>query len=185
MLSAYLFDARQSERVDDWQGACKGVNAQNLVWLALRDPSDEEIAEVRSALDLSDELAPRLREPPDRASVADDGQHVYVTLVAVAGEAGPLPSGSGSPGWGRGRHICPQPRTRQARDVSKSALSKRAMAHPGSRPEASPSRPACLERSRRVPRSLLKGAPELRGRDTSENGLAERSAPIRTSKNAA
>jgi len=86
MLSAYLFDAQQSERVDDWEAACKEVDAQNLVWLALRDPSDEEIAEVRGALDLNDELAPRLREPPDRASVADDGHHVYVTLVAVAGE---------------------------------------------------------------------------------------------------
>jgi magnesium transporter len=86
MLSAYLFDAQQSERVDDWEAACKDVDAQNLVWLALRDPSDEEIAEVRGALDLSDELAPRLREQPQRASVADDGQHVYVTLVAVAGE---------------------------------------------------------------------------------------------------
>ena len=86
MLTAYRFDAQQSERVDDWEAACKEVDAQNLVWLALRDPSDEEIAEVRGALDLNDELAPRLREPPDRASVADDGHHVYVTLVAVAGE---------------------------------------------------------------------------------------------------
>ena len=86
MLSAYRFDGQQSERLEDWEAACKHVDAENLVWLALRDPSDEEIAEVRGALDLSDELAPRLRQQPERASVADDGQHLYVTLVAVAGE---------------------------------------------------------------------------------------------------
>jgi magnesium transporter len=86
MLSAYRFDAQQSERVDDWEAACKRVDAKSLVWLALRDPSDEEISEVRGALDLSDELAPRLGQQPERASVADDGQHLYVTLVAVTGE---------------------------------------------------------------------------------------------------
>ena len=86
MLNAYRFDAQQSERLEDWQSACKRVDSDKLVWLALRDPSDEEVAQVVGALELGDELVPLLREPPEHAEVADDGQHVYVTLVAVAGK---------------------------------------------------------------------------------------------------
>jgi len=86
MLSAYRFDGQQSERLEDWEAACKDADDQKLVWVALHDPSEEEVAAVTAALDLGDELVPLLREPPQRASVADDGQHLYVTLVAVAGE---------------------------------------------------------------------------------------------------
>jgi len=86
MLSAYRFDGQQSERLEDWEAACKDADGQKLVWVALHDPSEEEVAAVTAALDLGDELVPLLREPPQRASVADDGQHLYVTLVAVAGE---------------------------------------------------------------------------------------------------
>ena len=85
MLNAYRFDAQQSEQVEDWQAACKQADGKKLVWVALRDPSDEEVAELVDALDLDDELVHLLHHPPDRASVVDDGQHLYVTLVAVAG----------------------------------------------------------------------------------------------------
>ena len=86
MLRAYRFDAQQSERVDDWEAACKRVDSGQLLWLALRDPSDDEVAELANALELGEELEPLLREPPEHASVSDDGKHLYVTLVAVAGE---------------------------------------------------------------------------------------------------
>jgi magnesium transporter len=86
VLNAYRFDAQQSERLEDWESGCKQVDSEKLVWLALRDPSDEEVAQVTGALGLGDELVPFLREPPERAAVDDDGQHVYVTLVAVAGK---------------------------------------------------------------------------------------------------
>ena len=86
MLNAFRFDAQQSERLEEWESVCKQVDSDKLVWLALRDPSDEEVAQVTGALGLGDELVPLLREPPERAAVDDDGQHVYVTLVAVAGK---------------------------------------------------------------------------------------------------
>ena len=86
MLRAYRFDAQHSERLENWEAACEQADSKKLVWVALSDPSDEEVARITGALELGDEIVPLLREPPDRASVADDGQHVYVTLVAVAGE---------------------------------------------------------------------------------------------------
>ena len=56
MLTAYRFDAQQSERVDDWEAACKRVDAKNLVWLALRDPWDEEISQAPSTSAMSLQL---------------------------------------------------------------------------------------------------------------------------------
>jgi magnesium transporter len=86
VINAYRFDAQRSERLQDWEAACKQADSKKLVWIALRDPSDEEVAELAGALDLGDELLPLLREPPEHAAVGDDGQHVYVTLIAVAGK---------------------------------------------------------------------------------------------------
>ena len=86
MVSAYRFDAEQSERVEEWAAASKHVDSAELLWLALREPSDDEMAELVGALELGEERVPLLRNPAERASVADDGQHLYVTLVAVAGE---------------------------------------------------------------------------------------------------
>ena len=86
MLRAYQFDEEQSERVEDWEAACKRLRGGQLLWLALRDPSDEDAAQLVDVLELDDKLVPLVLEPPERASVADDGQHLYVTLVAVAGK---------------------------------------------------------------------------------------------------
>lgn len=86
VLTAFRFDAQQSERVEDWEAACERLDSDQLLWLALRDPSDEEETAVVDALELGDELARRLRDSPERASVTDDGRHLYVTLVAAAGD---------------------------------------------------------------------------------------------------
>jgi magnesium transporter len=86
MLSAFRFDAQQSERVEEWESACERLDDDQLLWLALRDPSEEEETAVVDALGLGDELARRLHDSPERASVVDDGKHLYVTLVAVAGD---------------------------------------------------------------------------------------------------
>jgi magnesium transporter len=86
VLSAFRFDAQQSERVEEWESACERLDDDQLLWLALRDPSDDEETAVVEALGLGDELARRLRDSPERASVTDDGKHLYVTVVAVAGD---------------------------------------------------------------------------------------------------
>lgn len=86
MLSAYRFDAEHSEHVEDWEAASRQLDSGQLLWLALRDPSEGEVAQLVEALELGDELVPLLREPPERASVGDDGQCLYLTLIAVAGE---------------------------------------------------------------------------------------------------
>ena len=83
MLTVFLFDEQESERVEDWQGALERLAKDELLWLALRDPTEEEVAALQEALELGDENAHRLLEQPSRASLADAGERMNVTLYAA------------------------------------------------------------------------------------------------------
>jgi hypothetical protein len=47
VLTVFLFDERESEQVEDWQGALKSLADDHLLWLALRDPTEVEVAALR------------------------------------------------------------------------------------------------------------------------------------------
>jgi magnesium transporter len=85
MLTAFVFDVDQSEQVEDWGAALRRLHGRQLLWLAVHDPTDEEVAALRETLDLGDKMAHRLREYPTSASVADEGERLHVTLFAVSG----------------------------------------------------------------------------------------------------
>jgi magnesium transporter len=87
MLNSFLFSGEGSERVDDWQSALDKIGRRELLWIALRDTTEHEVSSVCQELDLGPTEARRLLEAPDRACVADDGEHLYVTLFAVSGDA--------------------------------------------------------------------------------------------------
>ena len=88
MLTAFLFDERESEQVEDWQAALDGLADDQLLWLALRDPTEDEVAALQEPLELGDENAKRLLEQPSQASLADAGERMHVTLYAAAVENG-------------------------------------------------------------------------------------------------
>jgi magnesium transporter len=86
MLNAFRFDEEGSERVEDWRAALDDISRRELLWIALRDPSEQEVSEVAEELEFNSSQTQRLRESPERASVADEGEHLHVTLFAVAGD---------------------------------------------------------------------------------------------------
>jgi magnesium transporter len=88
MLTVFLFDERESEQVEDWRAALEGLAADQLLWLALRDPTEDEVVALQEALELGDENAQRLLEQPRRASLADAGERMHVTLYAAGVEKG-------------------------------------------------------------------------------------------------
>ena len=88
MLTVFVFDERESRREEDLRGSLDRLGENALLWLALRDPTDEEIATVQEVFEFSDEQAHRLREPPNRASLLDSGEHMHVTLHVASGEGG-------------------------------------------------------------------------------------------------
>jgi magnesium transporter len=84
-VTAFLFDERGSEQVEDWPAALERLADDQLLWLALQDVTEEEVAALREPLELGDEHAQRLLEPPSSASVADTGERLHVTLYAAGG----------------------------------------------------------------------------------------------------
>ena len=88
MLTLFVFDERESRREEDLPEALKGLDDNAMLWVALCDPSEEEVATVREALELSDEQAQRLLEQPSRASLVDAGEHMHVTLYVASSEEG-------------------------------------------------------------------------------------------------
>jgi hypothetical protein len=55
VLTVFLFDERESERVEDWRAALKSLANDQSLWLARRDPTEDEVAALQQALELSDE----------------------------------------------------------------------------------------------------------------------------------
>ena len=88
MFTVFLFDERESEQVKDWRAALEELADDQLLWLALRDPTEDEVAVLQEALELDDENAQRLLEQPRRASLADAGERMHVTLYAAGVEKG-------------------------------------------------------------------------------------------------
>jgi magnesium transporter len=84
MLTVFRFDERTSDRVEDWRAALERLTDDELLWFVLRDPTDKEVAALQEALELGDENAHRLLEQPSRASLADAGERLHVTLYAAA-----------------------------------------------------------------------------------------------------
>jgi magnesium transporter len=88
MLTLFVFDQRESRREEDLPAALKGLADDALLWVALRDPTEEEAAAVQEALELSDEQAHRLLEQPSQASLVDAGEHMHMTLYVASSEEG-------------------------------------------------------------------------------------------------
>jgi magnesium transporter len=88
MVSVFVFDENESRQVEELRPALKGLGENALLWLALRDPTEAEVAAVQEVMELSDEQARRLLEPPTHASLLDAGEHLHVTLYVASGEGG-------------------------------------------------------------------------------------------------
>jgi magnesium transporter len=84
MLSAYLFDQRQGERVEDWAGALHGLNKNQILWIDLVDASKDETVDVLHALDLGAPAELKLGDPEGRPCVEQFERHLRVTAVAVS-----------------------------------------------------------------------------------------------------
>ena len=80
MLTVFLFDEHESKRVEDWRAALEQLADDQLLWLALREPTEKDVAALQEALALDDEEAHRLLEQPSRARVADAGERLQMTL---------------------------------------------------------------------------------------------------------
>ena len=88
MLTIFVFDERASSQAEDLRAAIDQLGEKALLWVALRDPTDDEVSSVQDAFKLDHEQVQRLLEPPSRASLVDAGEHLHVTLYAASTERG-------------------------------------------------------------------------------------------------
>jgi magnesium transporter len=84
VVTAYLFDRRQGESVDDWAESVHGLNKNQVLWLDLTNASEDEKAEVVGTLDLGDAGGLRLGDPEGKAGIEQHEGHLRVTAVAVS-----------------------------------------------------------------------------------------------------
>lgn len=88
MLTVFMFDEHESSHAPDLRVALGQMGEKAFLWVALRDPTEEEVAAVQEAFELSEEQARRLLEQPSQASLLDSGEHMHVTLYVASGERG-------------------------------------------------------------------------------------------------
>ena len=55
MLTGFVFDEQKSKQVEDWAAALERLDQGQLLWLALHDPTEEEVAALKETLELGDE----------------------------------------------------------------------------------------------------------------------------------
>jgi magnesium transporter len=84
MVKAYLFDRRQGKTVDDWAESIHRLNKNQVLWLDLMDPSEDEAAEVLDALDLGDAGGLRFGDPEGKPGIEQHEGHLRVTAVAIS-----------------------------------------------------------------------------------------------------
>jgi len=83
MVTAYLFDQRHGEEIKSWADSLSGLSQDQVLWLDLEEPSEEEAEQVGEAVGL-----PHVGAHPGGSGVepALDQQegHLRVTAVAVS-----------------------------------------------------------------------------------------------------
>ena len=55
MLTIFVFDEKESRREEDLPDGLKSLDDKAMLWVALRDPTEEEVAAVQEAFQLSDQ----------------------------------------------------------------------------------------------------------------------------------
>ena len=101
MLWVFVFDERESRQAEEVRAALDELGDSALLWVALRDPTEDEVAAVQESFELSDEEAHRLLEQPARACLVDAGERLHVTLYVASGEGGAPSCVPSNVCWGR------------------------------------------------------------------------------------
>jgi Mg2+ and Co2+ transporter CorA len=84
MVTAYLFDRRQGNLVDDWAASLGHLGKGQILWIDLVDASEDEEAGVRDALDLGDAAGVELGGSERTPRVEQFDECLRVTAVAVS-----------------------------------------------------------------------------------------------------
>jgi magnesium transporter len=84
MVTAYLFDKKEGKEVKSWLDCLHGLEEDQVLWLDLADPSDDERQEVGEALELR-QLGPTILADSEGEPRSEQYEgYLQVTAVAVS-----------------------------------------------------------------------------------------------------
>ena len=84
-MTAYLFDERRGKAIEDWADVVGRLEENQVIWVDLVDPSDDEERAVRDGLELGEaKLRSGVEGARPELELAED--HIRVTAVAVSDE---------------------------------------------------------------------------------------------------
>ncbi len=83
MLSAYLFDERRGKTVEDWADVVHELSEDQVLWVDLVDPSDDDERSVREGFELADAQL-WADDEAAQPEVELGERHIRVTAVAVS-----------------------------------------------------------------------------------------------------
>ena len=86
MLSAYLFDERRGQTAEDWPGLVSDLSEDQVLWVDLVDPSDDDERAVREGFELGDAQL-WAKDDTAQPEVELGERHIRVTAVAVSDDA--------------------------------------------------------------------------------------------------
>jgi magnesium transporter len=84
MLTAYLFDRRRGEEIEDWADTAADLSKQQVLWIDLLDPGEDEENAVREVFDLARSDRFRTGDGEARAQIEQTAKHIRVTSIAVS-----------------------------------------------------------------------------------------------------
>jgi magnesium transporter len=84
MLTAYLFDKRRGKEIREWRDGIAGLSKNQVLWVDLLDPAEDEVQAIREAFGLSDSDRLRLDDPDARAELEQGETRIRVTSIAVS-----------------------------------------------------------------------------------------------------
>jgi magnesium transporter len=85
MLAAYLFDERRGKVIEDWADAVGQLEENQVLWVDLVDPSDDDERAVRDGFELA-EATFRTGDDGVKPELELAEAHIRVTAVAVSDE---------------------------------------------------------------------------------------------------
>jgi magnesium transporter len=94
VLTAFVFDRDTADRIDDLEKGVDRLKGNRLLWIALRDPVEQDISEVQDALELNGRSTQRLIDHPAEPCVDYEEGRMHLTVYAASvsdGETSVIP----------------------------------------------------------------------------------------------
>jgi Mg2+ and Co2+ transporter CorA len=85
VLRASLFGPRASESVDDWRAAAADLQDDELLWVDIGDPDDDELAALADTFELPEGWSVRPSGEQGAARLVNDGERMHLTVYATRG----------------------------------------------------------------------------------------------------